>query len=173
MNVRMLSMNRMRRVGLLVGVAVLVGSVMPVEAEKIDMTQEELRRTATHIFTGRVITIHHRTEMKGSYSFTNYVAEVRVIKCEKGCGIQGIVSDLPRFEGGELIYIRYWQRHWTGEGRHPPSTAGHRGLPIEGEVCRVYLARNAYDGFTYDNKDGGFNVIGANGFEKVKLAEQE
>jgi hypothetical protein len=31
----------------------------------------------------------------------------------------------------------------------------------------VYLARNAHDGFDPDNKDGGFNVIGANGFEKL------
>jgi hypothetical protein len=31
----------------------------------------------------------------------------------------------------------------------------------------VYLARNAYDGYTFDNKDGGFNVIGANGFETL------
>ena len=34
----------------------------------------------------------------------------------------------------------------------------------------MYLARNAYDGFGADNKDGGLNVIGANGFEKLKPA---
>jgi hypothetical protein len=33
---------------------------------------------------------------------------------------------------------------------------------------RIYLARNAYDGYTYENKDGGFNVLGVNGFEKLK-----
>jgi len=32
----------------------------------------------------------------------------------------------------------------------------------------IYLAKNAYDGFTRDNHDGGFNVIGANGFCAVE-----
>ncbi len=35
-------------------------------------------------------------------------------------------------------------------------------------TVRVYLARSAYDGFGYGNKDGGFNVIAPNGFEKIK-----
>jgi hypothetical protein len=30
------------------------------------------------------------------------------------------------------------------------------------------MSMDAYDGFTHDNKDGGLNVIGANGFEPVK-----
>jgi hypothetical protein len=49
----------------------------------------------------------------------------------------------------------------------PPGTNGHRGCPSEGATLRIYLARNAYDGFSDDNKDGGFNVIGANGFEEM------
>ena len=39
----------------------------------------------------------------------------------------------------------------------------------DGATIRAYLARNACDGFG-ETKDGGFNVIGANGFEKVKAA---
>jgi hypothetical protein len=35
------------------------------------------------------------------------------------------------------------------------------------------LARNASDRFGNANKDGGFNVIGANGFEKSAPASQK
>ena len=54
----------------------------------------------------------------------------------------------------------------------PPSSPGHMGTPVEGDTVRVYLARNAYDGFTMDNTDGGFNVIGGNGFEKLTVAKK-
>src|SRR5438093_1483362 len=63
-----------------------------------------------------------------------------------------------------------WQNGWVGKTKQPPSTNGHHGIPDKGESVRVYMARNAYDGFTDDNKDGGFNVIGGNGFERVKPA---
>ena len=68
---------------------------------------------------------------------------------------------------GGLVYARYWTREWTGKGPMPPGTSGHKGCPSEGKTLRIYLARNAYDGFSDGNKDGGYNVIGANGFEAI------
>jgi hypothetical protein len=141
----------------LLAVAAEVAMVCPVRAEKVDMSPEELRKTATHVVTGQVTAVYARTATEGDWKYTRYVAEVRVGECEKGGGIKK----------GDLVYARYWRRAWIGKGRVPPSTSGHRGLPRHGESLRVYLARNAYDGFG-DNKDGGFNVIGANGFEKLK-----
>jgi hypothetical protein len=132
--------------------------VTPLRAEKVNMSPEELRKTATHVITGQVTAVYERTETTGDWKYTKYVAEIRVEECEKGDGVKK----------GDLVYARYWRRSWVGKGRVPPSTAGHRGLPSDGESLRVYLARNAYDGFSFDNKDGGFNVIGANGFEKLK-----
>jgi hypothetical protein len=132
-----------------------------VAAEKVDMGPEDLRRTATHVVVGKVAAVYERQESSGDWKYTHYVAEVRVLKVEKG-------ADLKK---GGLVYARYWRRSWQGSGRQPPSTAGHRGLPAAGDTVRVYLARNAYDGFTFDNKDGGFNVIGANGFEAVKTGQ--
>jgi hypothetical protein len=130
----------------------------PLRAEKVEMSPEELRKTATHVITGQVTAVYERTEAAGDWKYTRYVAEIRVEECEKGDGVKK----------GDLVYARYWRRAWIGKGQVPPSTAGHRGLPSDGEPLRVYLARNAYDGFGFDNKDGGFNVIGANGFEKLK-----
>lgn len=130
----------------------------PLRAEKEDISPERLRETATHVITGQVMAIYASDETAGDWKYTRYVAEIRVEQCEKGDGIKQ----------GDLVYARYWQRAWIGKGQVPPSSSGHRKLPGKGESFRIYLARNAYDGFNTDNKDGGFNVIGANGFEKVK-----
>jgi hypothetical protein len=130
----------------------------PIRAEKVNSSPEELRKIATHIVTGQVTAVYERSETAGDWKYTRYVAEIRVAGCEKGDGIKK----------GDLVYARYWRRAWIGKSQVPPSTAGHRGLPSAGEFLRVYLARNAYDGFGFDNKDSGLNVIGANGFEKLK-----
>jgi len=130
-----------------------------VMAEKVDTPGKGLREEATHIVTGEVAAIYQRRETVGDWRYTRYCAEVRISKVEKDAG-----KDLAK-DG--LVYVRYWRRSWVGDGPMPPSTSGHRGLPKAGENLRIYLARNAYDGFTFDNKDGGYNVLGANGFEKL------
>lgn len=143
----------------LLTIAVSVAFVSSARAEKVDMSPEELRKTATHVVTGKVMAVYEQTETAGNWSHTRYVAEIRADGTEKGDGVNK----------GDLVYARYWHRTWIGKaGGPPPDTAGHRGLPNNGDSIRVYLARNAYDGFDPDNKDGGFNVIGANGFEKLK-----
>jgi hypothetical protein len=147
---------------LLVLVVVILSAVVtsPAWAEKANMSPEDLAEAATHVVTGRVAAVYARTEAGEHYKDTHYVAEVRVDGVEKG---EGIVKD-------GLVYVRYWTRAWIGKGSPPPGTGGHRGLPDAGDSLRIYLARNAYDGFGDDNKDGGFNVIGANGFEPLKPA---
>lgn len=127
-------------------------------AEKPDLPPEKLRELATHVVTGEVTAIFAREpERVGRYDRTYYVAEVKVATCEKG---EGIMAE-------SLVYIRYWRQAWAGPGPVAPGTSGHRGLPEQGSKMRIYLARNAYDGFTRDNTDGGLNVIGANGFEAL------
>ena len=151
----------MYRITCLLTVAVMSILARPVQAEKVDMSAEDLRKTATHIVTGQVVAIYERTQTDGDWKYTRYVAEVRVAECEKGDGLKK----------GDLVYIRYWRRGWQGKGDPKPDTSGHRGLPSDGATIRAYLARNAYDGFG-ETKDGGFNVIGANGFEKLKAQEK-
>jgi hypothetical protein len=141
----------------LLAALVIVGSA---RAEKVPLSPEELRKTATDVVVGQVAAVYSRTETAGDWKYTHYVAEVRVAETEKGDGLKK----------GDLVYARYWHRQWVGRDKQPPSTAGHWPVPSAGESVRVYLARNAYDGFTFDNKDGGFNVIGGNGFEPLKPA---
>jgi len=128
-------------------------------AEKVDMSPDELSSTATHVIVGKVTGIYERKEDAGDWKYTRFVAEVQIEKAEKGDGLR------PR----EMAYVRYWRRQYAGKEKNPPpNTNGHRGLPQAGQRMRIYLAKNAYDGFTHDNKDGGLNVIGANGFEALQ-----
>ncbi len=122
--------------------------------EKANLSPEQLRTTATHVVIGKVEQVWTRAEESGSWDWTRYVAEVRVEAVEKGDGL------VP----GQLVYVRYWTKQWDSFfGTPPPDTNGHRGLPAVGTRSRIHLAKDAYDGFG-TTKDGGFNVIGANGF---------
>ncbi len=126
-------------------------------AEKPLMSREDLLKTATNVVTGKVLTIYQQTEVERDWKRTKYVAEVRVENTEKGEGVTP----------GSLIYVRYWHQEWKGKGSPPPGTNGHVDIPSKNAAVRVYLARNSYDGFGFENKDGGFNVIGTNGFERL------
>jgi hypothetical protein len=147
----------MKRLSITAVIALAIASLA--SAEKINLTPAQLRETATHVVVADVRAIYTRKESKGDWLYTHYLAELHVEASEKG--------DL---EKDQLAYVRYWRRRWQGKGQMPTSTTGHRGLPSTGDTVRVYLARNAYDGFTRHNHDGGLNVIGANGFENVRKA---
>ena len=123
--------------------------------EKPDLSPEQLRETATHVVLGEVQQIWTREESSANWDVTHSVAEIAVETVEKGDGLQP----------GELVYARYWQKRWDGWGTPPADTSGHRGLPEQGERVRVYLARDAHDGFG-KTSDHGFNVIGPNGFAR-------
>lgn len=125
-------------------------------AEKAPLSKEQLQSTATHVVVGKVQAIYSRKELRRSYQYTHYVAEVKVDKLEKGEGIQG------------LVYVRYLDIEWIGKGSMPPGPSGHYPSPKVGETYRIYLAQNAYDGMNDENKDGGFNVIYGNGFQPTK-----
>lgn len=143
-------------------VLLTVGLPAASHAEKMDLSPDRLGRLATHTVTGAVLAIYERNESKDGWNYRRFIAEVRVIKCEQGVGVSE----------GELIYVRYWRRKWIGQGLVPPRTLGHRGLPASGQTLRIYLARNAYDGSDHGNNDDGFNVLLANGFEKLPEADQ-
>jgi len=132
-------------------------TVLPVSAEKANMGPVGLHKTATHVIVATLVRVYEHNQATKDWNYTYYVAEVRIKEIEKGAGLQK----------GELLYARYWTKRWVGTGHPSPGTSGHRGLPKDGETYRIYLARNAYDGFG-ETRDGGFNVLGANGFEKLK-----
>lgn len=149
------------------GLALVATLAFVARAEKPNMSKESLEKVATHVVVAEVMAIYEYTEVNPhGHDRTNYVAECRVERSEKGKGLEA--------EG--LVYVRYWHYGpWKGSQPGPAGTMGHRGLPTIGETLRIYLARNAYDGFSQDkdNGDGGYNVIGANGFERLPKPEDE
>lgn len=135
--------------------AVLLVCQTNAQAEKAPLSKRELEETATHIVVGRVQAIYSRSEQRGNYEYTHRIAEVKVDDTEKGEA------------AGKLIHVRYLSIRWKGAGLMPPGPSGHFPRPQVGEKFRIYLARDAYDGFSKNNDDGGFNVIYGNGFEPL------
>ena len=125
-------------------------------AEKVDTPPAAMRKGATTVVVGEVKAIYERTAREGKYRVTRYVAEVAVQKDEKGA-----------LATGSLAYVRYWRQRWVGPGMMPPGTAGHRGLPKEGETLRFYLVSKGYNG-AGKTTDGGLDVYFAKGFERLK-----
>ena len=144
------------RVGLLLALLASLGSSPAAAPEKPDLSPERLLAAATHVVVGKVEQAWTRKESRGSWDVTHFVAEIRVESVEKGEGLAA----------GGLVYARYWTKRWDAFFTpQPPDTNGHRGLPEVGDRVRVYLARNASDGFGTTG-DGGYNVIGPNGFAR-------
>lgn len=137
----------------------LVGLV-PAVAEKPNSSPAQLESLATHIVRGEVVRVFTRVRQQGKFRVTHFVAELKVAAVEKGDGIR---LDRP-------LYARYWTQAWTGAGYPPPGTSGHDTVE-EGASVRAYLARNAYDGFGTERHDGGYEVIGVNGFQVMTPAE--
>ena len=146
----------MRSVAVLLLAALL--APLAAHAEKPNSPPAAMRKTATHVIVGQVKSIYKRVTREGGYRVTRYVAEVEVAKDEKG----GLAK-------GALVYVRYWDRDWVANRPMPSNTSGHRGLPKEGETLRVYAVNKGYNGFGATT-DGGFDVYGANGFERIKKA---
>lgn len=134
---------------------------LSLKAEIAPKTPEEMHKMATHVVTGKVKGIYAATSRQGDYQRTHYVAELAVDKIEKG---EGLAEK-------QLIYVRYWQQRWVGRGMQPPGTNGHFDVPAAGDAVRVYLVNKGYDGGG-EVGDGGFNVVFADGFVKLKRKEE-
>jgi len=124
--------------------------------ERVDMPPTWLKDTATHVIIGTVTAVYESKVDDKEWSTTRCVAEVRIKTTEKGEGLKS----------NDLVYVRYWHRRWISASPPRPGTNGHRGLPSPGQTLRIYLARNAYNG-AGPSSDGGFDVVFANGFEKL------
>src|SRR5262245_6777767 len=132
----------------IVAILACVGVALPLRAEIVPKTAEEMREMATHVVQGRVKGVYTSSAKAGDYQQTHYVAELTIEKIEKG----------DRLKEKQLIYVRYWTQRWAGRGMPPPGTNGHRGLPAVGDAVRVYLVNEGYDGGGQVG-DGGYNVV--------------
>ena len=126
-------------------------------AAKRPYSKKELEKIATHIVVGKVQAIYSRAAREGDYEYVHKVAEVKIEKLEKGKGPAG------------LVYVRYFDRNWKGKGLVPPGGGSYSPQPRTGGAYRFYLARNAYDGWSFEGpRDGGYNVVYVNGVQPIK-----
>ena len=124
---------------------------------KAPSSKDQLEKIATHVVVGKVQAIYSYKEREGRFEYDRKVAEVKVEKVEKG-----------KVSGG-LVYVRYWSREWKGLGLPPPGGQSYGPQPKKGQICRFYLAKNAYDGWSKDqNRDGGYNVVYVNGVQPIE-----
>ena len=118
---------------------------LPARAEVPLKSKAQLQDGATHIVVGKVQTVYSVMAESDDWVDTKSVAEIAVQRVEKG----------DRIQTGDLVYGRFWNKRWIGEGNPDPYSRGHTG-PKAGELVRAYLVR----------KDGAYDVILPNGFEE-------
>jgi len=146
------------RIGLSV-LLVIAASALFALAEQAPMSPEARRTYATHILTGKVGQIYERRRQHGKYRYVQYVAEVTVDAVEKGEG--------PK--RGDLVYVRYWTKAWTGPGHPSPGGGGQTDiLPKEGERLRFYIAVGKGAG-RRGTTDKGYEVANPKGGLVIEL----
>lgn len=124
-------------------------------------SKQQLKKMASHIVVGKILGIYEKKEkIKDDDGFswerTRSVAEVQIERTEKG---EGIDKKNP-------LYIKYWSQRANGFFPVPGLTGQWENFK-EGDSLRIYLAKQVTDGYKV-NQDGGYHVIGPNGFEKPK-----
>ena len=109
-------------------------------------TPQELMETSTDVVLARVLPEVRMVESSdGEWSRRDFTFPLFVEDVEKG--------DAKR---GDRIEVTAWHRAWTGLGDPPPSSVGHRPLPLAGEVARFHLRRT---------DEGVIEVVLPNGVE--------
>jgi hypothetical protein len=99
----------MTRTVWLVAVAASVALGGSLKAEKVSMSPEQLRQTATHVVTGQAIAVYERTQTEGGWKYTRYVASARsrAISCRRwssNCWMRLIVmSGIPLVRGEDSL----------------------------------------------------------------------
>ena len=129
----------------------LASLTLPTVAELPPIPAERRLAQAGFIVEGEVLSVTHtdnplprKSEARGRFVNRNYTAQVRILKVEKGDGL----------EVGQTVSIRYWKaqerpRGWAGPG-------GQYQLPNTGQRIRAYLGSS-----------NEHNLLNPNGWEPL------
>ena len=127
-------------------------NVSHVQAEIPKRSQNELQVAASSAVTGVVERTYTHKETKGNFEYTYGVAEIALVRVDKG---DDIVAK-------ERVFVRYWRKKWIGSGNPPPDHYGHWDIPEKGDMAEIYVK---------GDRKTGFDVLSPNGFFKVTKAE--
>jgi len=116
------------------------------------LTPQQLLEMSTDVVLARVLPdVEIETSSDGGWSRRDFTFPLLVEDVEKG--------DAKR---GDRIDVTAWHRAWVGLGDPPPSSTGHRPLPLAGEVARFHLRRT---------EEGVLEVVLPNGVELATSAD--
>lgn len=130
-------------------VIVVLTMSMNAQAEIPKKSREKLKEMASHQLIGTVTNTYERKETRGQFEFTLGVAEVAVEEVGKGTDI----------EKRDCVFVRYWNKRWTGSGNPPPDHYGHWNIPQKSDKAEIYVK---------GDRQSGFDVLSPNGFFERK-----
>ncbi|HAC09729.1 MAG TPA: hypothetical protein DCG14_08755 [Phycisphaerales bacterium] len=130
----------------------MVGSADAARREVPLRAPQQLLEMSTDVVLARVLPdVEIETSTDGGWSRRDFTFSLLVEDVEKGGA-----------KRGDRIEATAWHRAWVGLGDPPPSSAGHRPLPLAGEVARFHLRRT---------DDGVLEVVLPNGVELATSAD--
>ena len=130
----------------------VVGSANAARRDVPLLTPQQLLGNSTDVVLARVLPeLEIKTSSEGGWSRRDFTFSLLVEDVEKG-----------EAKRGDRIDVTAWHRAWVGLGDPPPSSAGHRPLPLAGEIARFHLRRT---------DEGVLEVVLPNGVELATSAD--
>ena len=130
----------------------VVGSADAARRDVPLLTPQQLLEMSTDVVLARVLPeVEIKTSSEGGWSRRDFTYSLLVEDVEKG-----------EAKRGDRIDVTAWHRAWVGLGDPPPSSAGHRPLPLAGEIARFHLRRT---------DEGVLKVVLPNGVELATSAD--
>ena len=130
----------------------VVGSADAARRDVPLLTPQQLLEMSTDVVLARVLPeVEIKTSSEGGWSRRDFTYSLLVEDVEKG-----------EAKRGDRIDMTAWHRAWVGLGDPPPSSAGHRPLPLAGEIARFHLRRT---------DKGVLEVVLPNGVELATSAD--
>jgi hypothetical protein len=139
-------------------VTIFVLGIGGLQAAKVPMSQKELKKEASHIASGKVISVTAKVQKSkikrslGLHRDKVYTIKLKVASVSKGNGV----------EVGQEILIEAWQP----STRIPPvpGLQGHEPVPEKGDTVEMYLLKN--------KKSKAYEPLLPNGIEITKKAKK-
>ena len=130
----------------------VVGSANAARRDVPLLTPQQLLGNSTDVVLARVLPeLEIKTSSEGGWSRRDFTFSLLVEDVEKG-----------EAKRGDRIDVTAWHRAWVGLGDPPPSSAGHRPLPLAGEIARFHLRRT---------DEGVLEIVLPNGIELATSAD--
>ena len=130
----------------------VVGSANAARRDVPLLTPQKLLEMSTDVVLARVLPeVEIKTSSEGGWSRRDFTYSLLVEDVEKG-----------EAKRGDRIDVTAWHRAWVGLGDPPPSSAGHRPLPLAGEIARFHLRRT---------DEGVLEIVLPNGIELATSAD--